>query len=80
VFFTEWTVLVFRRWVLDAFHRGILWRLPQRVLNGIRDLGPVELLHSTSYTMKDVEVLLEIHGGVDWEHRSPASAEREPFP
>lgn len=74
VFFTEWTVLVFGRWVADAFHRGLLWRLPQRVLNGIRDLGPGELLRSTAYTVKDVDVLLEIHGGVDWGHRSLASA------
>jgi hypothetical protein len=44
------------------------------VLNGIRDLEPGELLRSTAYTVKDVEFLLEIHGGVDWEHRSPASA------
>jgi hypothetical protein len=74
VFFIEWTVLVFERWVADAFHRGLLWRLPPRVLNGIRDLGYGVLLRSTAYIVKDVEFLLEIHGGVDWEHRSPASA------
>ena len=72
IFFTEWTILVFGRWVADAVHRGLLWRLPQRVLNGIYDLGLSELLRGSKVSVRDVEELLGLHARVDWSGIRPS--------
>jgi hypothetical protein len=74
IFYTEWVVLVFGRWVADAYYRGLLWRLPKRILTGIQDLGLGELLRLSSFPVKDVEALLGLHDQVDWAGVRPAMA------
>jgi hypothetical protein len=74
IFYTEWVVLVFGRWVADAYHRGLLWRLPKRVLTGIQDLGLGELLRLSSFPVKGVDALLGLHDKIDWAGVRPALA------
>jgi hypothetical protein len=64
IFYTEWTVITFGRWTADAHYRGLLWRLPRRVILGVQDLGVRELLHSSPFTISAVEALLDLHYGV----------------
>jgi hypothetical protein len=49
VFYTEWVVLVFGRWCTDAFYRGVLWRVPPRVRDGISHLGLAPLLQGSPF-------------------------------
>jgi hypothetical protein len=39
IFRTEWTALVFGRWIADIHFRGLLWQLPQKVHSWINQLG-----------------------------------------
>jgi hypothetical protein len=66
MFYTERVVLVFGRCVADAYHRGLLWRLPKRVLTGIQDLGLGDLLRLSSFPVKGFGALLELHDQIDW--------------
>jgi hypothetical protein len=44
IFYTEWVVLGLGRWCTDAFYRGVLWRVPPRVRDGVSHLGLAPLL------------------------------------
>jgi hypothetical protein len=66
IFYTEWAVLVLGRWVADAYHRGLLWRLPKRLLTGIQDLDLGDLLRLSYFPVKGVDAFLGLHGQIDW--------------
>jgi hypothetical protein len=72
IFFTEWVVLVFARWCTDAFYRGVLWRVPPRVRNGISHLGLAPLLQGSPFLTSSIEDLFRLHDRVDWS-REPQS-------
>jgi hypothetical protein len=66
VFYAEWIVLVFARWFTDAFYRGVLWRVPPRVRDGISHLGFAPLLQVTPFLASSIEYLFRLHYRVDW--------------
>ena len=66
IFFTEWTVLVFSRWVTDAYHRGLLWHLPPRVRAGIRTLYIPPLLQGSPFASSTLEGLFRLHDDITW--------------
>jgi hypothetical protein len=49
IFRTEWTALVFGRWIADIHFRGLLWQLPQKVRSWINQLGLSVLLQGSRY-------------------------------
>jgi hypothetical protein len=67
---TEWTVMVFSRWCTDIPQRGLLWHLPARVRDNIRNLGIQPLLEGSSYRVVDVERWLWDHDQYRWAERS----------
>jgi hypothetical protein len=66
IFRTEWVVAVFARFVADAYHRGILWRLPSKVQTSVESLGVEALVVGTSYPVESVRQLIELQTSVDW--------------
>ena len=76
IFFSEWTVSVFARWVTDGHHRGLLWRLPPKVWAGVRQLGIAPLLQGSPYHLSRVDELLRLHDQVAWD--SPALLSSHP--
>jgi hypothetical protein len=64
--FSEWTVLVFSRWVTDGHHRGLLWQLPPKVRASILQLGVSPLLQGSPYHLARVDELFHLHDRVDW--------------
>jgi hypothetical protein len=75
IFYTEWVVLVFGRWCTDAFYRGVLWRVPPRVRDGISDFGLAPLLQGSPFLASAIEDLFRLHDRVDWS-REPQSFAR----
>jgi hypothetical protein len=67
VFRTEWVVAVFARFVADAYHRGILWRLPPKVQTSVEDLGVAALVVGTSYPVEAVRQLITLQATVSWD-------------
>jgi hypothetical protein len=67
VFRTEWVVAVFARFVADAYHRGILWRLPPKVQTSVEDLGVAALVVGTSYPVEAVRQLITLQATVAWD-------------
>jgi hypothetical protein len=70
IFRTEWVINVFSRFVADAYHRGILWRLPSKVREGIVTLGVDTLLEGSPYRSKTVYQLITLQANYLWEELS----------
>jgi hypothetical protein len=66
IFRTEWTALVFGRWIADIHFRGLLWRLPRKVRGWINQLGVMTLLQGSDISATEVQLLLSEHDSVDW--------------
>jgi hypothetical protein len=67
IFYTEWVVNAAVRFITDAHHRGLLWRLPRRILESIPILGIPYLLEGTRYDVAGVTQLLGLVASVNWE-------------
>jgi hypothetical protein len=66
IFYSEWVVNVFGRFVADAHHRGVLWKLPERVVDSIPLLGLEYLLEGSPYNVDTVKQLLQTQKEYDW--------------
>jgi hypothetical protein len=72
VFRTEWVVAVIARFVADAYHRGILWRLPPKVQTSVENLGFAALVAGISYPVEAVRQLIALQATVvrdTWEKK-----------
>jgi hypothetical protein len=63
---TEWTALVFGRWVADIHFRGLLWQLPRKVHYWINQLGISVLFKGSPLSLDEVHALLAVHDAVEW--------------
>jgi hypothetical protein len=66
IFYSEWVVNVVGRFVADAHHRGVLWKLPERVVDSIPLLGLEYLLEGSPYNVDTVKQLLQTQKEYDW--------------
>jgi hypothetical protein len=66
IFYAEWVVNATVRFITDAHHRGLLWRLPRRILQSIPILGLPYLLEGTRYDVSGVTQLLGLVDSVNW--------------
>jgi hypothetical protein len=66
IFYAEWLLNATVRFITDAHHRGLLWRLPRRVIDKISVLGLPLLLEGTCYDMAKVTQLLGLVRSEDW--------------
>jgi hypothetical protein len=48
IFYSEWVLNVVERFLADDHHRGVLWRLPERVVDSIPLLGLEYILEGSS--------------------------------
>jgi hypothetical protein len=60
IFYSEWVVNVMARFIADAHHRGVLWRLPMRVVENLPLVGLDFLLEGSAYQRTVVEQLLRL--------------------
>jgi hypothetical protein len=67
IFRSEWVVSVFARFITDAHHRLLLWRLPPRVRESIRSMTIHGLLDESGYDVREAEQLLTLEEGYPWE-------------
>jgi hypothetical protein len=58
IFYSEWILNATVRFMNDTHHRGLLWRLPRRVIDNISVLGLSFLLEGTRYDAARVTQLL----------------------
>jgi hypothetical protein len=66
IFRTEWTALVFGRWIADIHFRGLLWRLPSKVRAWVNQLGIATLTQGSTVSVSEAHSLLTDHDAVDW--------------
>jgi hypothetical protein len=66
IFYAEWVLNATVRFITDAHHRGLLWRLPSRVIDNISVLGLPFLLEGTRYDLEKVTQLLGLVRSEDW--------------
>jgi hypothetical protein len=66
-FRSEWVVSVFARFITDAHHRLIHWRLPPGVRESIQCLTVQDLLAESGYDVREAEQLLALEDGCRWE-------------
>jgi hypothetical protein len=66
IFYSEWVLNATVRFITDAHHRGLLWRLPRKILDSISILGLPYLLEGTRYDVARVTQLLGLVGSEDW--------------
>jgi hypothetical protein len=66
IFYAEWVLNATVRFITDAYHRGLLWRLPRRVIDIISILGLPFLLEGTRYDAAKVTQLLGLVRSEDW--------------
>jgi hypothetical protein len=66
IFRTEWTALVFGRWVTDIHFRGLLWQLPQKVRSWTNQLGISVLSQESPLSLDEAHALLAVHDAVEW--------------
>ena len=66
IFYSEWIVNVLGRFVADAHHRGILWKLPEKVVENIPRLGLEYLLEGSPYHVDTVQQLIRTQVEYDW--------------
>jgi hypothetical protein len=72
IFRTEWVIAFFSRFVADAHHRCLLWRLPVKVTTSVETLSvetlSVEtLLEGSPYRPDEVHQLLKLQAEYNWE-------------
>jgi hypothetical protein len=67
IFYSEWLANVMARFVDDAFHRGLLWHLPARVVENLPLLGLEFLLEGSPYPIQVVEQFLRLQADCDWD-------------
>ena len=67
IFRTEWVISVFSRFIADAYHRGLLWRLPSRVTRSVEALGVEVLLEGSSYHSDAAHQLLKLQAEYPWD-------------
>jgi hypothetical protein len=66
IFYSKWVFNVFGSFVADAHHRGVLWRIPERVVDSIPLLGLYYLLEGSPYNLDTVKQLLQTQKEYDW--------------
>jgi hypothetical protein len=66
IFYAEWILNATVRFITDAHHRGLLWRLPRRVIDNIYIWGLPFLLEGTRYDAAKVTQLLWLFRSEDW--------------
>jgi hypothetical protein len=66
IFYYEWVLNATVRFITDAHHLGLLWRLPRRFIDNISVLGLPFLLEGTRYDVARVTQLLGLVGSEDW--------------
>jgi hypothetical protein len=66
IFYAEWVLNATLRFMTDASHRGLLWRLPRRVIDNISVLGLPFLLEGTRFDVAKVTQLLGLVRSEDW--------------
>jgi hypothetical protein len=66
IFYSEWVLIATVWFITDAHHRGLLWRLPRKILDSIPVLGLPYLLEGTRYDVARVTQLLGLVGSEDW--------------
>jgi hypothetical protein len=66
IFYAEWVLNATVRFITDAHHRGLLWRLPRRVIDNISVLRLPFILEGTRYNVARVTQLLGLVGSEDW--------------
>ncbi len=66
IFRSEWVVSVFARFITDAHHRLLLWRLPPRVRESIRYMTVHGLLAESGYDVREAQQLLTLEEGCPW--------------
>jgi hypothetical protein len=66
IFYSEWVLNATVRFVTDAHHRGLLWRLPRGIVDSIPLLGLSHLLEGSRYDVATVAQLLELVGSASW--------------
>jgi hypothetical protein len=64
--YSELMANVMARFIDDAFHRGLLWRLPIRVVENLPRLYLDFLLEGSPYYIPVVEQFLRLHTVCDW--------------
>jgi hypothetical protein len=78
IFRTEWTALVFGRWVADIHFRGLLWQLPRKVRSWINQLGLSVLLQVSPLSLDEIHVLLAVHDAVEWNQYEVVVSDSKP--
>jgi hypothetical protein len=66
IFYSKWVVNFFRRFVADAYHRGVLCRFPERVVDSIPLLWLDYILYVSPYNLDTVMQLLQTQKEYDW--------------
>jgi hypothetical protein len=66
IFYDEWVLNATVRFITDAYHCGLLWRLPCRFIEKISVLGLPYLLKGTRYDVARVTQLLGLVWSQDW--------------
>jgi hypothetical protein len=66
ILYSEWVLNVLGRFVADAHHRGVLWRLPEKVVEKIPRLVLEYLLEGSPYQVETVQQLIRTQGEYDW--------------
>jgi hypothetical protein len=64
---TEWVIAIFSRFVADAHHRGLMWRIPAKVITSVETLSVETLLEGSPYRPEAVHQLLKLQAEYDWE-------------
>jgi hypothetical protein len=67
IFRTEWVIAIFARFIADAHHRGLLWRVPVKVTKGIESLGLETLVEGSPYLPEAAQNLLKLQAEFSWE-------------
>jgi hypothetical protein len=66
IFYAEWVLNATVRFITDAHHRGLLWRLTRRVIDNISILGLPFLKEGSRYDVAKVTQLLGLVRSEDW--------------
>jgi hypothetical protein len=67
IFYSEWVVNALARFIADAHHRGVLWRLPMRVVENLPLVGLDFLVEGSAYQQPVVDQLLRLQADCDWD-------------
>jgi hypothetical protein len=72
IFRTEWVIALFSRFVADAHHRRMLWRIPAKVTTSVETLSVESLLEGSPYRSEAVQQLLKLQAECNWERLTRA--------